>query len=374
MGDGDVMLLLRAQGSCQDSGLFVKSGTMFAVASDVSLENDRSLEGRVVVITGASAGVGRACAIEFARLGAKVALLGREKAALEETLGEVAPRGEGGAVFDVDISDAARLAEVADQIEETLGPIYVWVNNAMVSAFGRVTEIMPEEFERVMQVTYLGTVYGSQLALLKMRAHGEGRIIQVGSALAYRGIPLQAAYCAAKHAVQGFTDSLRSELLHDKSPITVSMVQLPALNTPQFDWVMSRLPNKPQPVPPIYQPEVAARGIAHMALHPRRELMIGSSTVIAIWGNKFFPGLGDRYLAHGGIDSQQTDAPEDPRRPNNLWTPVRDKHRTHGRFDESSKSHSTQLWLTLHRSLLAAFVGVIAILALTLWTLGFSGP
>jgi len=231
-------------------------------------------------------------------------------------------------------------------IERELGPIDIWVNNAMVSVFSPVKELQPEEVARVTEVTYLGVVYGTLEALKRMLPRDRGAIVQVGSALAYRGIPLQAAYCGAKHAIQGFTESLRCELLHDHSHVRVTMVQLPAMNTPQFDWVKSRLPGRPQPVPPIYQPEVAARAIVWAAAHDkRREMSVGTPTAIAIWANKVVPGLADRYLAKTGYDSQQTDEPANPGRPDNLWNPLPGDHGAHGRFDARSSDTSIQTWI-----------------------------
>jgi short-subunit dehydrogenase len=246
-------------------------------------------------------------------------------------------------------------------VEAELGPIEIWVNNAMVSVFGPVDQATPEEFRRVTEVTYLGTVYGTLEALSRMNPRGRGKIIQVGSALAYRGIPMQAAYCAAKHATQGFTESLRTELMHDGSSIGLTMVQLPALNTPQFDWVKSRLDRQPQPVPPIFQPEVAAQAIVWAASQDKREIMVGGSTVQAVVGNKIAPALGDRYLARHGIESQQTDEPEDPERPHNLHRPVPGLHRTRGRFESRAKDFSLQLWCVMHPIMTAAVVAGVAL-------------
>lgn len=315
-----------------------------------------NLTGKVVVITGASAGVGRAVAHAFADQNAKVALIARSSAGLTETLAEVEKRRGVGLALPVDVSDYEALSRASDRVEQELGPIDIWVNNAMASVFGRVLDAKPEEIARVTDVTYLGAVYGTLCALKKMRPRGAGKIVQVGSALAYRGIPLQAAYCGAKHALQGFTESLRCELMHDRVNIGVTMVQLPALNTPQFDWVKSRLQGRAQPVPPIYQPEVAAQGIVWAAAHDRRELMVGAPTVKAIVGNKLMPGVGDWYLANHGVGSQQTSEPEDPHRPHNLWSSVTGLHATHGRFDERAKAYSVQLWITTHRPLFAALL------------------
>jgi NAD(P)-dependent dehydrogenase (short-subunit alcohol dehydrogenase family) len=315
--------------------------------------NGKSERAEVVVVTGASAGVGRATVREFARHGARIGLLARGRDGLEAARLEVERMGGEALALPTDVADADRVEAAAAEVEEKFGPIDVWVNNAMTSVFSPVKEMKPEEFKRVTDVTYLGVVYGTLAALKRMLPRDRGVIIEVGSALAYRGIPLQAAYCGAKHAIQGFVDSLRCELLHDKSKVRVTMVQMPALNTPQFRWVKSRLPHKAQPVPPIYQPEVAARAIYYAAHHNRRELFVGMPTVEAIVGNKVAPGLVDRYLARTGYDSQQTDEPADPDRPNNLWEPVPGDHGAHGVFDDRSSGHSLQLWADTHRGLLA---------------------
>src|SRR3989441_1933676 len=261
----------------------------------------------VVVITGASAGVGRAMVQAFARRGARLGLIARGPDGLEATRAEVEQLGGSALVFGADVADAEKIEEAAARVEEEFGPIDIWVNNAMVSVFSPVKEMTAEEFRRVTEVTYLGVVYGTLTALKRMLPRDWGSIVQVGSALAYRGIPLQAAYCGAKHAIQGFTESLRCELLHDKSNVRVTMVQLPAMNTPQFSWVKSRLPRKPQPVPPIYQPEVAAEALVWAADHDRRELWVGLPTCKAIVGERVIPGLLDHYLARIGYQDQQTD-------------------------------------------------------------------
>jgi NAD(P)-dependent dehydrogenase (short-subunit alcohol dehydrogenase family) len=315
----------------------------------------------VVVVTGASAGVGRAVAREFARHGAHVGLVARGRDGLEGARREVEKLGGRALVIPTDVSDPEAVERAAEMVERELGPIDVWVNNAMLSVFSPVKETTPEEYKRVTEVTYLGVVYGTLAALKRMLPRDCGSIVQVGSALAYRGIPLQSAYCGAKHAIQGFHDSLLSELLHDGSKVRVTMVQLPALNTPQFSWVKSRLPRKPQPVPPIFQPEVAARAIRWAAHHDRRELYVGWPTVKAIVGDKLAPGVGDWYLARNGYEGQQTEEPVSPDRQDNLWEPVPGDHGAHGTFDERSTDTSTQLWLTTHRSLLA-LAGVGALL------------
>ena len=303
----------------------------------------------VVAITGASAGVGRATAHEFAKRGARIGLVARSETPLADVRREVEERGGSAIVVPTDVADAGQVERAAERIETELGPIDIWVNNAMTTVFSPFIEVTPEEFRRATEVTYLGFVYATMSALKRMSARRKGTIVQVGSALAYRGIPLQAAYCGAKHAVRGFTDSLRCELLHDDSPVHITMVHLPALNTPQFNWCKSNLPNHPQPVPPIYQPEVAARSIVWAAYHRRREVHVGYPTVVTIWGNKFLPGFGDRYLARNGYKSQQTDKPVDPNRPSNLFEPVEGMHATHGIFDARATDRSRQLWLTTHR-------------------------
>jgi short-subunit dehydrogenase len=312
------------------------------------------------VITGASAGVGRATAAAFAKQRASIGLIARGRAGLEGAQREVESLGARASSVVADVSDASQVEAAASEIERQLGPIDVWVNNAMTSVFSPIREMTADEFRRVTEVTYLGVVHGTLSALRRMLPRNRGSIVQVGSALAYRGIPLQAAYCAAKHAIQGFCDSLRAELLHDGSGVRVTMVQLPAMNTPQFDWSKSRLRNRAQPVPPIYQPDVAADAIVWASQHDRREVYVGVSTDLAIIGNKAAPGFGDWYLARYGYESQQTNEPEDPARPDNLWHPV-DSDRdfgAHGRFGARARRRSWQMWLTEHRS--AAIVGALA--------------
>jgi NAD(P)-dependent dehydrogenase (short-subunit alcohol dehydrogenase family) len=307
---------------------------------------------QVVVITGASAGVGRATARAFAKRGASIGLLARGRDGLEGAKRDVENLGGRAIIQTVDVADAAKVESSADAIEHEFGPIDIWVNNAMTSVFSPVCEMTPDEFRRVTEVTYLGFVWGTMAALKRMRPRNHGTIVQVGSALAYRGIPLQSAYCAAKHAIQGFTESLRCELLHEKSNVHLCMVQMPALNTPQFEWVKSRLPNKAQPVPPIFQPEVAADAIVFAATHRRREIFVGAPTVKAIIANRFMPGMLDRFLARTGFQSQQTDEPADRNAPNNLLEPVAGDHGAHGRFGDRSRTFSPQLWLTKRRKLL----------------------
>jgi NAD(P)-dependent dehydrogenase (short-subunit alcohol dehydrogenase family) len=321
----------------------------------------------VVVITGASAGVGRATVREFAKHGAWVALIARGRDGLEGARSEVEAQGGRALVLPVDVADAERVEAATQRVEDELGPIDIWVNNAMASVFSPIKEMTPEEFKRVTEVTYLGYVYGTLAALKRMLRRDRGTIVHVGSALAYRSIPLQAAYCAAKHAVLGFFASLRTELLHDGSNVRTTMVQMPALNTPQFGWVKSRLPRKAQPVPPIFQPEVAAQAIYYAAHHPdRREYFVGLSTVKAIVGNKLVPSLGDRYLARHGYDAQQHDGAEDPNRPDNLWQAVAGDHGAHGAFDRRAHSFSGELWAEMHPKWLAIVTGLIGVGAMTL--------
>ena len=308
----------------------------------------------IVVITGASAGVGRATAREFAKRGASVALVARGEAGLDAARHEVESLGGRALVVPTDVSAPDQVEAAALAVEERLGPIDIWVNNAMASVFSPAAEMEPDEFQRVTAVTDLGAVYGTLAALRHMATRNRGVIVQVGSALAYRSIPLQSAYCGAKHGLLGFTDSLRCELLHDRSRVHLTMVHLPALNTPQFEWVKSRLPHRPQPVPPIFQPEVAARAIYWAAHHRRRELWVGFPVWKAIVAQKIIPGWLDRYLARMGYDAQQTDEPVPPNRPNNLWQPLPEDFGAHGRFDARSSGRSPYLWATTHRGLIAA--------------------
>jgi NAD(P)-dependent dehydrogenase (short-subunit alcohol dehydrogenase family) len=309
----------------------------------------------VVVVTGASAGVGRATVQAFARRGAHIGLLARGRAGLEGARQDVEQLGGRGLALQVDVSDADQVDQAAESVEKEFGPIDIWINDAMCSVFSPVKEMTPADFKRVTEVTYLGFVYGTLAALKRMLPCDQGTIVQVGSALAYRGIPLQSAYCGGKHAIQGFTESLRCELIHDKSNVKITMVQMPALNTPQFNWVKSRLPRKPQPVPPIYQPEVAAEAIFHAAHHYRREWFVGGSTVVAIQGNKIAPGFGDWYLAKQGYGAQQYDGHADPNRPDNLNEPVDEHvdHGAHGAFDRRAHNSSLQLFADQRREWIA---------------------
>lgn len=323
------------------------------------------MHSETVVVTGASAGLGRAIAREFGKRRARVALLARGQQGLAAAEREVRSEGGEALAIPTDVADAAAVEAAAEAAERQLGPIDVWVNNAMVSVFSPVKKMEPDEYRRTTEVTYLGTVYGTLAALKRMLPRDRGAIVQVGSALAYRSIPLQSAYCAAKHAIVGFTDSLRCELLHDGSQVRVTVVHMPALNTAQFGWVRNKLPRKAQPVPPIFEPEVGARAVYWAAHHHRREIYVGASTVKAIVGNKMAPAALDRYLARTGYDAQQTAEPEDPGRADNLYAPLdaeRDRG-AHGGFDRQAKEHSPQLWADLHRGALGAMIGGAAGLA-----------
>jgi short-subunit dehydrogenase len=326
---------------------------------------------KVVAITGASAGVGRAASGAFAQRGYSVGLIARDPERLEATRDELRLEGVDALPVSADVADPGAVEEAAERIERELGPIDIWVNNAMATVFAPFSDTEPEEFRRATEVTYLGSVWGTMAALRRMRPRDHGVIVQVGSALAYRGIPLQAAYCGSKHALQGFLESLRTELMHDDSNVRLTMVQLPALNTPQFLWSRAKMPHVPQPVPPIFQPEVAAEAIVWAAEHPRRELMVGWPTVKAIVGNAVAPSLADVYLAADGYQAQQTSAPLDGTRPGNLFEPVPGAFGAHGPFDARAKPRSTQLWAARHRRLLGvAGAGALAAAAVNAVTGG----
>src|SRR5438067_7097435 len=318
------------------------------------------MQQEIVVITGASAGVGRATAQAFGRRKARVGLIARGRAGLEGAKREIEAAGGEAIVLPLDVADHDAVEQAAAEVERTFGPIDIWINNAMASVFSPIMEMQADEYRRVTEVTYLGYVWGTLAALKRMKPRDRGAIVQVGSALAYRGIPLQSAYCAAKHAVQGFHDSLRCELIHDNSHVRVVMVQMPALNTPQFGWVKSRLPRKGQPVPPIFQPEVAADAIVWAAYSGRREINVGWPASKAIIGNNFAPGYGDHYLARHGYDAQMIDEPEVPGRPDNLYSPLPGDAGAHGVFDDRSTDHSIALELNKRRGWVA--LGAAALL------------
>jgi NAD(P)-dependent dehydrogenase (short-subunit alcohol dehydrogenase family) len=326
------------------------------------------MSSRVVVVTGASGGIGRATAAAFGACGDRVALLARGERGLQAAAEEVRRSGGAALVVPTDVADARQVEAAAVTVEAELGEIDVWVNNALASAFAPFDQISPDEFARVTEVTYLGYVYGTMSALRRMRSRDRGAIVQVGSALAYRGIPLQTPYCGAKHAIQGFHEALRCELLHERSNVHVTMVQMPAVNTPQFSWVLSRLPRHPQPVPPIYQPEVAARAVLHAADHPRRrEYWVGASTAATLVANAVAPGLLDRYLARTGFDSQQTKDPRSADAPENLWKPADgdDGHDfgARGAFDRIAHPRSAQLWASQHHGAVASTAAGLAAVA-----------
>ncbi|HEY0646782.1 SDR family oxidoreductase [Phenylobacterium sp.] len=320
-------------------------------------------EPEVVVITGASAGVGRATAREFARRGARIGLVARDRASLEATRREIEALGGHGLVLPADVSDAGQMEAVAVEAEAVLGPIDIWVNNAFAGMFATFLDMTDAEFQRVTAVTYFGQVNGTRAALRRMILRNRGCVVLVGSALAYRGIPLQSAYCGAKHALQGFQDSLRAELLHAHSRVRVTMVQLSAMNTPQFDWVRARVPGRPRPVAPIFQPEVAARAIWFAAHANRKEVVVGAPAVEAIVGDKLASGLLDGYLARRGVTAQYETPGEPPLR-DNLFQPVPGLHRTRGRFSGEARSHAPGLWASRHRAWIAGAATLAAATAL----------
>ena len=314
----------------------------------------RSATPRTVVICGASAGVGRACAQAFARTGARVALLARGSVGLAAAHAEVEALGGVAWSQSLDVADAAQVDEAAARIESDLGPIDVWVNNAMLTVYSPVAQMSAEEYRRVTEVTYLGTVHGTCAALRHMRPRNRGCIVQVGSALAYRAIPLQSAYCAAKAAVMGFTDALRVELKAEKSAIHVTTVHLSAFNTPQFDWARSHMPMRARPVAPVFQPELAARAIVWASQQRRREVLVGFPALKTIWGNKLAPWFADWVLSRQGIEGQQSDEPLPTLHEDNLFAPVERDMGSHGRFDAEAKDDSLQFRLSQHRLALAA--------------------
>lgn len=320
------------------------------------------MENKAVAITGGTAGVGRATARAFAKMGYNVGIMARGHDSLDATRRELEGMGVRVSTVECDVVDSKQVDSAAEKIENELGPINVWINDAMTTIFSEFMDMSAEEFNRVTEVDYLGFVNGTRAALKRMNKRNSGTIVQVGSALAYRGIPLQTAYCGAKHAIQGFTEALRSELIHNKSKIHITMVQMPALNTPQFSWCKNNLPNKPQPVPPIYQPEVAARAIVYAALHKEREVFVGMMNNVIIVGNCFFPGVGDYYLGKTGFKSQQTNQPDDKNRPNNLWEPLKGDYGAHGNFDDKAKDTAIKLTTDFYR----AAIGFSGLLFLTL--------
>ena len=329
----------------------------------------KDFKGKTVVITGASAGLGRAMVREFAKHGANIGLIARGEDGLNAAKGEVESYGGKAWAVSTDVSNADEVEKAAQEIEDHFGSIDFWINNAMVSVFGPFKKMELKDFKHVTDVTYLGQVYGTQAALKRMLPKDKGTIILIGSALAYRGIPLQSAYCGAKHAIHGFFESLRSELIKDKSKVKLSMVQMPAMNTTQFSWVKSYLKNKPKPMGQIFEPEVAARAVVQVARDHQRELYVGYPTVETIWGNKVLPGYLDKYLAKTGFDGQQTDEPVSPDRQNNLWKPVPGDHGARGTFAANSWDHSPETWMATHKKttwglLTGLAIGVGAVLVL----------
>lgn len=325
----------------------------------------RARTAEVVVITGASAGIGRATARLFAERGAHVALLARDEHRLEAARKEIEQFGGRAISIPVDVSDHAQMDAAAERVEQELGPIDIWVNNAMTTVFSPVEDIDPEDFRRVTDVTYHGYVWGTMAALKRMRPRSRGTIVQVGSALAYRSIPLQSAYCGAKHAIRGFTESVRTELLHEKNKVHVTMVEMPAVNTPQFEWCATTLKERPRPMGKVFQPEVAARAIVWAAHAGRREICVGMPSQLAVWGDKIAPGLLDRYLAKTAVSGQKSGEPLPEARPANLWKPVPGDYAAHGRFDDEARKHSAWLWVTMNRNWLVAGGAALALAVAT---------
>jgi short-subunit dehydrogenase len=325
----------------------------------------RILEPEVVVITGATAGVGRAAVRAFARRGARIGLIARGKDGLRATKREVEELGGEAVAISCDVADAAAVEDAARDVEGAFGPIDIWINAAFAGVMAPFLEMSLADYKRVTEVTYLGQVHGTMAALKRMLPRNHGTIVLVGSALAYRGIPLQSAYCGAKHAIQGFQDSLRSELIHAGSRVHVSMVQLPGVNTPQFDWIKTTMPRKPKPASPPYQPEVAADAIYFAAHSRRKSVMVGLPTVKAIWGDRLFSSLLDHYLGWTGFKGQQDREAVEPGRQNNLYYPVSGDHGAHGRFDDIARTHSWQLFFNKNRAVLGAGLALAAVIALS---------
>ena len=318
------------------------------------------IEGKTVVVTGASGGVGRAIVRLLGHKQCRVGLLARGSDALEAAAREVEQFGGRAMAIPTDVADASAIEAAAEAVDREFGGIDVWINNAMVSMYAPFWEISPEEYQHITEVTYLGQVYGTMAALKRMRARDRGTIVQVGSALAKRSIPLQSAYCGAKHAIAGFTESIRAELIHQKSNVYITIVHLPGVNTTQFEWTKNRMPHKPRPTGPMFQPEVAAGGIMFAAEHPwRKKFIIGFPTWQAVVGEKFIPGALDHYLAHAAWEGSQLPAPADPDHADNFWRPLPGDHGSHGPFDDQAESYSGQLWATEHRAgIMAAVAGI----------------
>jgi NAD(P)-dependent dehydrogenase (short-subunit alcohol dehydrogenase family) len=321
---------------------------------------NEAMRDKVVVVAGASAGIGRAIALAFAAQGARVGVLARDEGRLQSLCEEIRALGSQAHPVVVDVALADTVEQAADEVERVLGPIDVWVNNAMVTIFAKVDDIRPDEFRRVTEVSYLGTVYGTMAALRRMRSRERGSIIQIGSALAYRSIPLQSAYCGAKAAIRGFTDSLRAELIHEKSSIRLSMVQLSGFNTPQFDWARNRMGKRPQPVGAVFEPEVAAQAVVRAAKDGPREVWVGWSAVQSILANRVAPGLADRLVASQAFDQQHTDEPDPPGRSDNLFDTVDWDERVHGRFSAKAKATSTQQWMSEHPAVVVLGAAAVA--------------
>ena len=326
---------------------------------------------QVVVITGASAGVGRSITYAFAKEGASIALIARGKEKLESTLKEVKQLGGQGMIFPLDISDYEKLETAAELIEKELGLIDIWINNAMVTVLGEVKDLSPEEIKRVIEVNYLGSVNGILIANRFFSHRNKGHIIQIGSALAYISIPLQSAYCASKHAIHGFIQSYRIELKINKSKIKISEVHLPAVNTPQFEWMRNHMPAHPMPVPPIYNPDLIAKAVLYIAHHPRREMWVGGSAVKGILGGKVASWLAEWVLVKNGVKNQQTAiAPKTFQ--DNLWVPLNRDFGSKGIFTAMEINHSAQLWMDMHRCVVLVALAILMVILIYLFTNGIN--